>query len=612
ATLLASPGFDASVWELWPNLTAGAALHIPDGGTVASPRRLLAWLAEQGITLSFLPTPLAEAVLAEPLPAALALRALLTGGDKLHHSPGGALPFELVNHYGPTENTVVTSWTPVAPGASAPPIGRPLTNCRIFLLAAGLRTVPLGVPGELHIGSLGLARGYRGLPGLTAERFIPDPLSGTVGERLYRTGDLARYRADSQLEFLARLDHQVKIRGFRIELGEIEAVLNACPGVHETVVLKRQSAGRNEEALVAYVVLGEDLSPPASREPRAELRHFLSSRLPAYMVPAAFVFLETLPFLPNGKVDRAALARVAPALQGPEGPSHVAPRDQVERAIAAIWQELLEIDQPGTRDNFFDLGGHSLLLARLQSKLGDQFGREIPMVELFRRPTLAAQADYLDPQRSARARDQRGSCRAEARLESARGSGSEIAVVAMTGRFPGAGNVEELWRNLCDGIESVTFYSDEELLAAGVDPAVLEDPRYVKAGAPLAGAKWFDAQLFGISPREAELMDPQQRIFLECAWEALELAGYDPESWDGAVGVYAGIGMSRYLVNLYSNPEVVGSTDGVQLMAGNDKDFLPTRVSYKLNLKGPSINVQTACSTSLVAVHLACQGLLNG
>ncbi|MEM7355592.1 MAG: SDR family oxidoreductase, partial [Acidobacteriota bacterium] len=310
----------------------------------------------------------------------------------------------------------------------------------------------------------------------------------------------------------------------------------------------------------------------------------------------------------NGKLDRRAL----PQPDRPESAAYLAPSGETERTIAAIWQELLRIERVGTHDSFFDLGGHSLLLAQVQSKLQQAFGREIPMVELFRHPTVSALAGFLAPQRGAELQEQPGLRRAELRRESVQQTGSEIAIIAMTGRFPAADNIDELWRNLREGVESVTFYSDEELLAAGVDPAVLKDPHYVKAGTSLDKPEWFDAQLFGISPREAELMDPQQRIFLECAWEALELAGYDPQGYGGAIGVYAGIAINHYLVNLYSNPQETGGAGGLQLMVGNDKDFLPTRVSYKLNLKGPSVTVQTACSTSLVATHLACQGLLHG
>ncbi|MCP4657632.1 MAG: amino acid adenylation domain-containing protein, partial [bacterium] len=333
ATQLAGPGFDAAVWELWPYLTSGAALHIPSPEIVADPRRLLGWLASAAITLSFLPTPLAEAVLSEPLPPALRLRALLTGGDRLHRHPGRDLPFALVNHYGPTENTVVTTSAAVAPesrGSSAPPIGRPLPNTRVVLLDAALEPVPIGVPGELHAASVGLARSYLGRPELTAAAFIPDPFATDPGQRLYKTGDLARTLPDGgQIEFLGRIDHQVKIRGFRIELGEIETVLSHHPGVLDAVVVTFREASGVEQ-LVAYAVREET----AAALQVEELEAYLGESLPEYMVPSAMVFLDSLPLTPNGKVDRRALP--APDLRAQEE-AFVPPQTPLEELVAGIW-----------------------------------------------------------------------------------------------------------------------------------------------------------------------------------------------------------------------------------------------------------------------------------
>jgi amino acid adenylation domain-containing protein len=246
-SMLAGPGFDASVWETWAPLTAGASLHIPPPDTVLSPPALLDWMAEHGITVAFLPTPLTEAVLAEPMPKGLALRSLLTGGDRLRRRPAPGLPFELVNHYGPTEATVVATAGRVSPeGERVPNIGAPIANTRVYLLDRGLRPMPVGVAGEICLAGEGLARGYRGRPDLTADRFVPDPFG--EGRRIYRTGDLARWTAPGQIEFVGRVDHQVKIRGYRIELGEIETALGRHPEVREAVVLALD--GR----LVAYVV----------------------------------------------------------------------------------------------------------------------------------------------------------------------------------------------------------------------------------------------------------------------------------------------------------------------------------------------------------------------
>jgi acyl carrier protein len=267
-------------------------------------------------------------------------------------------------------------------------IGRPIANTQIYLLDSHLQPVPIGVPGELYIGGAGLARGYLNRPELTAQKFIPNPFSSEPSSRLYKTGDLARYLPDGNIEFIGRIDHQVKIRGFRIELGEIEAVLRQHPAVQETVVLDREDVP-GDKRLVAYVVPHQEQSPTSS-----ELRHFLKEQLPEYMVPSAFVTLETLPLTPNGKVDRRALPNqegLRPDLE----PTYVAPQTEVERSIATVWQEVLHVENVGVHDNFFDLGGHSLLMVKIQTKLQEVVNRDVSMTELFKYPTINSLARYL-------------------------------------------------------------------------------------------------------------------------------------------------------------------------------------------------------------------------
>ena len=385
ATQLATPAFDASVWELWPYLTAGASIHIPDEETRLSPQKLPGWLTDHQITLTFIPTPIAEAMFAEPWPRGCVLRTVLTGGDKLHRAPGKNFPCPLVNHYGPTENTVVTTWAPVPPHqhqGEAPPIGRPVTNTQVYVLDRFLQPVPVGEPGELHIGGLGLARGYHNRPKLTAEKFIPDPFGHDANARLYKTGDRVRWRADGNLEFLGRMDNQVKIRGCRIELGEVETVLGWHPDVREAVVVAREhSTGENR--LAAYIV------PVSGRKATGAVwREFLKQKLPDTMVPSTFTLLEALPLTPNGKVDRAALP--APRLDSEA--TQIAPRTEFEEKLAGIWREVLSLERVGIHDNFFELGGHSLLATQAITRMRSEFQTHLPVRTLFEYPTIAALA----------------------------------------------------------------------------------------------------------------------------------------------------------------------------------------------------------------------------
>ncbi|MCP4664610.1 MAG: amino acid adenylation domain-containing protein, partial [bacterium] len=504
------------------------------------------------------------------------------------------------NLYGPSEDTTYSTWALIRRGEEhrSPTIGRPVGQTRAYVLDRRLRPVPPGAPGELCLGGRGLARGYLNRPGLTAERFVPDPWSHpTAGGRLYRTGDLARRRPDGHLEFLGRMDEQVKIRGFRIEPAEIEATLASHPEVVEAAVVARAAEG-SELRLAAYLV---NRSPTAAR-PR-ELRTFLGDRLPPYMLPSIFVFLRALPRTRSGKLDRRALP--APSAERPPAGAPVAPRSRMEQTLAAIWRRVLGLDEVGVDDNFFDLGGHSLLVAKVRSELRTELGHEVAMVDLFRHPTIRGLARHLHGPADA------APARGPATRRRVLAGDSAIAIIGMGGRFPGTSDLEAFWRNLRSGTESVSFFSPRELEQAGVPPELSDDPRYVPARGVLKDIDLFDAGFFGFSPHQAEITDPQHRLFLECAWEALEDAGYDPERFPGPIGVFAGARPSRYALALRDGCGA-RPVDDYGILVATGGDFLSTQVSYRLNLLGPSINVQNACSTSLVAVHLGCQSLLTG
>ena len=383
ASQVAGPSFDASVWETWSYLTAGASLHIAPKSVVAVPGLMVKWLVEKEISMAFLPTPLAEAILKEEWPEKSRLRYLLTGGDRLHGSGSRSKRFELVNHYGPTENTVVATSGKVESEETGrrPTIGRAIANTEVYVLDESLQPVPVGVAGELYLSGAGLARGYWQRPSLTAEKFMPNPFSKKPGERLYRTGDLGRYLGNGELEFLERRDSQVKLRGYRIELGEIEARLREHEEVREGVVELRQG-GNEEVRLVAYVVLREG----GGEESIEKVRSHLREHLPEYMVPGAFARLEQLPRTPNGKIDRRALPELDDRAVVERG--FVPPRNQEEEIVARIWAEMLGVSRVGVTDNFFDLGGHSLVATRIVARVSSALQVEIPLDSLFRGGTV--------------------------------------------------------------------------------------------------------------------------------------------------------------------------------------------------------------------------------
>ena len=392
ATQLAKTAFDAAVWELWPYLTTGASIYLVKPEILSSLVKLRDWLISNKITISFLPTPLAQELLSLEWPAeGLALRTILTGGDKLHQYPSDLIPFQVVNNYGPTENTVVTTSGVVVakePNKISPNIGRAIANTQVYILDSNLQPVPVGVPGELHIAGVGLAKGYLNRPELITEKFISNPFEETEGSKLlYKTGDLARYLPDGNIEYLGRIDNQVKIRGFRIELGEIEALLGQHDDVQICCVVAREETQGNK-CLVAYVVLQKEVTPTTD-----ELRQFLFDKLPGYMVPNVFVMLESLPLTPNGKVDRRALP--APDLQQ-ELSDYVMPNTEVERTIAGIWQKALAIEKVGIYNNFFELGGNSLLLVKINQQLQEELGLELSIVDMFNYPTIYSLSQYLN------------------------------------------------------------------------------------------------------------------------------------------------------------------------------------------------------------------------
>lgn len=379
ATFLSGVGFDAAVWEIWPHLAIGATIYLPDESTRLSAEALRDWLVANRITISFVPTPVAEQLIQLPWRRKPALRFLLTGADTLHHFPSRRLPFALVNNYGPTECTVVATSgiVPPAEGAEMPPtIGKPIDNVTVLILDEEGCAVPDGTAGEIYIAGAGVARGYRDRPELTAQSFLADATDHS--HRLYRSGDLGRRLPSGEIAFLGRMDDQVKIRGYRIELGEINSVLSRHPAVRASCVHVCEDVP-GEKRLVAYVVPAD-----GSRRHEKFLREAIRQRLPDYMEPSAFVWMEELPLTPNGKVDRAALP-----VPSPDNAEFTPPRTVTENRLAGIVTEFLKVPRVGVYDDFFRLGAHSLLGAQIVARVRNVFGADLKLLDVFDAPNVA-------------------------------------------------------------------------------------------------------------------------------------------------------------------------------------------------------------------------------
>ncbi|WP_439566557.1 non-ribosomal peptide synthetase, partial [Gloeocapsopsis crepidinum] len=390
--------FDVSVWEFFLPLITGASLVVAKPGGHKDASYLVELIAQQKITiLHFVPSML-QAFLEEPaLEKCQSIAKVICSGE--------ALPFnlqkrfferlnaELHNLYGPTEASIdVTAWQCQKDSHDRiVPIGRPIANTQIYILDKHLQPVPIGISGELYIGGIGLARGYWNRPDLTKEKFISSPF--VAGERLYKTGDLARFCPDGNIEFLGRIDYQVKIRGFRIEIGEIEAVLQQHPQVRETIVVARDKLNQDQTCLVAYIVLTQKANIFVN-----ELRDFLKEKLPEYMLPSAFVILDEFPLTANGKIDRFALP--SPQIGLEIRTNYQPPQSEIEKAIAQVWQQVLQLEKVSIHDNFFDLGGHSIMMLQVNNKLRHILQRDISVVSMFQHPTIHSLAQSLNQQLS--------------------------------------------------------------------------------------------------------------------------------------------------------------------------------------------------------------------
>lgn len=592
--------FDVSFQEIFCTLTTGATLVLINDDLRLDPVNLLNFINETAIDRIFLPF-VALQFLAEAATASQQypwhLKEVMTAGEQLKITPQVKEFFEglnncvLFNQYGPTECHVVTELKLTGVPASwplLPNIGQPISNTIIYILNQDNNVLEAGETGELAISGISLAEGYLNRPELTAEKFIWISVNG-LQTRVYLTGDLARYENDGTIEFLGRKDDQVKIRGYRIELGEIEVLLNQIAGIKQAVVIAKPDLS-GQYRLLAYLV-----ADTANRN-TSLIRNELEANLPDYMIPSAFVWMEDLPKTTSGKIDKKNLP--LPERKRPELATLYSPaKTTLEKRIAAIWGNVLEIDQIGINDNFFELGGNSLLALKTVSSLRAEHHITLPITKLYQFPQLSQLVNYLDAASAAPKKQRERSSNPE----------QPVAIIGMAGKFPGADTVEELWEVLRNGKETITFFKD---LDSTIPDDVKNDPQYVKARGILNGADLFDPAFFGINPKLAELMDPQQRVFLEISRDVLEKSGHLPAVYDGLIGVFAGSGNNSYFPhNVAGNTDLINQVGSFQVMTVNEKDYISSRTAYQLDLKGPAVSVFSACSTSLLAVTQAVESL---
>lgn len=597
--------FDVSFQEIFSTFAIGGTLFLIDDDLRLDPAALLSFLEKHQINRLFLPFVALQMLCESAFQSntyPLALKEVMTAGEQLKITPQVRAFFseingvKLYNQYGPTEAHVVTSLTlegdadkwPDLPG-----IGRPIKLVDIYILDKELNEVKAGVQGELYIGGIALAEGYVNRPDLTREKFIEHHREG-IG-RIYKTGDLARVLDDGNIDFLGRIDDQIKIRGFRVELGEIETALMQYDAIANCVVMA-QGDSAAEKKLVAYMVARSE------QKDTQAVKAFLQKSLPDYMIPAAFIWLNEIPKTASGKVNKKAL--ITPKFERPDlNVLFQKPKGEIEKNIAAIWSELLQMEVVGVNDNFFELGGNSILAQKTILALKQHHKYDIPITKLYQYPTIRELGSLLDKSTVEK--------RVSSKLRK-KDNGGGIAIVGMAGRFPGATTIEEFWEVLEEGKETISFFEKEEIDKA-VPESILNSPFYVRARGILDDVDHFDAGLFGINPKLAELMDPQMRIFLEVSREVLETTGLLNDQEGYKIGVFAGSNTNTYFNNnVFSNKDKIETQGYYQTMSVSEKDYLATRVAYHLNLKGPAVNVNSACSTSLLAIAQAVESLRLG
>ncbi|WP_281337151.1 polyketide synthase [Flavobacterium eburneipallidum] len=599
--------FDVSFQEIMATLSTGGTLVLIDEYLRLDMIALINYIKEQQVNRLFLPfvalQALADAALSTDIfPSSL--KEIMTAGEQLKITPEVNAFFSkldncvLYNQYGPTECHVVTELKldgNPANWATLPSIGKPIDNTSILILNQNQEILENGEIGELYITGECLAEGYLNNKELTNEKFLEWKSPEGKNIRIYKSGDIAKYLEDGNIEFLGRQDDQVKISGHRIELAEVELAINSLDSIQQTVVLASNHLGQTQ--LVAYIQSNQEIDVNDIREKTSNL-------LPDYMMPSYFILIKDFPKTSSGKIDKKSLP--APEYSRPSNaPLYKKATTVIQKNITQVWTNLLHIPKIGIDDNFFELGGTSLLAQKVVAFLLKDYKYKLPVTKLYQFPSIYEIANYLEA-------DKKIDPNTYARKNNNANPSTNVAIIGMAGRFPGAKSINELWEVLKEGKETISFFKPEEI-DSSIPEALRNDPLYVGARGIIPSANTFDAAFFGINPKLAEAMDPQQRLFLEIAWEALEQTGYLPKHYKGNIGIYAGTGTnSYYKKNILTNTAVLDQVGYFQAETVNEKDYVATRTAYQLNLKGPAVSVHSACSTSLLAIAEAVEAIRNG
>ncbi|GAA3625087.1 non-ribosomal peptide synthetase [Flavivirga jejuensis] len=625
---IASFSFDASIWEIIMVLCSGAKMVLDDSKEMIAGEKLYKLIEENAISHLTLPPSLLATLPKRKLPS---LITLIVAGEActenlIREWADGRV---FLNAYGPTEYTVCASISEPLNKNQRPDIGRPIRNTRLYVLDNNMHPVPVGIPGELYIAGIGLARGYLNKKELTNKLFVKDPFVLQKNEKMYKTGDLVRFNKNGKLEFLGRIDNQVKVRGVRLELGEIENCLDSHQLIKTNAVVLQESSGNKQ--LIAYYVLKHSKKPIDSLSFQIELKDYLRKILPKYMIPHLFIRLDGLPLNPNGKIDKKKLEN--DLLLSKKREKSIKPLSQLEEKVFDLWKETLKIKEVGLQEGFFEVGGDSISAVIVADKISHWTGANFSVTDLFKYnniknisqylSTLKVSSEFLPAKKKQIERSEKTDNSIEKKQSSRKATLDDqpeyykdsIAIIGISCQVPGAKDKSQFWENLCKGQESIKFHSAEELSDFGLDDSFLLHPDLIPVSSTISDKKSFDADFFSISPKEAELMDPQLRHLLMHSWSAIEDAGYNVENIPNT-GVFMSASNNMYQAlsseNLLDECKIVKNSDEYVSILQSQGGTIPTMISYKLGLKGPSFFIHSNCSSSLAGLYAAFQCLQNG